>query len=83
MALFYFNLQNGEGYLADEVGRECPSPEVARHEAVCAGADIIADELKRGCSTVHVTLIVEDADHAPVMRVPMLATIAAWPLPAC
>jgi hypothetical protein len=76
MARFYIHLQNGDGFTADEVGRECSDQEAARHEAVCAGADIIADELKHGCSTVHVTLFVEDQDHVRLMQVPMSATIA-------
>lgn len=76
MALFYIHLENGHGYIADEIGRECLNEEAARKEAVCAGADIIADELKQGCSTVSVTLFVENADHVRLMRVPMSATIS-------
>ncbi|WP_116090697.1 DUF6894 family protein [Sphingomonas crusticola] len=75
MPRFYIHLENGEGFLADEVGRECVDQEAARKEAVCAGADIIADELKHGCSTVHVTLFIEDQDHVRVMQLPMSATI--------
>ena len=77
MARFYIHLENGEGFVADEVGRECVDQEAARKEAVCAGADIIADELKHGFCSVHVTLFIENEDHLPVMRVPMSATIAS------
>ncbi len=76
MARFYIHLENGEGFLADEVGRECADQEAARKEAVCAGADIIADELKHGFSSVQVTLFIENEDHVRVMQVPMSATIA-------
>src|SRR4051812_9685867 len=69
MARFYIHLENGEGFLEDEVGRECADQEAARREAVCAGADIIADELKHGCSSVHVTLFIEDDHHVRVMQV--------------
>jgi hypothetical protein len=76
MARFYIHLENGDGFLADDVGCECADQDAARVEAVCAGADIIADELKQGCSSVQVTLFIENEDHLPVMRVPMSATIA-------
>ena len=77
MALFYIHLQNGHGFIADEVGRDCPTEEAARKEAICAGADIMADELKHGCSTVRLTLFVEDHNHVPLMQLAMSSTIAA------
>ena len=76
MARFYIHLENGGGFLTDEVGRECADQEAARKEAVCAGADIIADELKHGFNSVQVTLFIEDEHHVPLMRVPMSAMIA-------
>lgn len=76
VALFYIHLENGDGYMADEIGHECPDEAAARREAVCAGADIIADELKHGCATVTVTLFIENADHVPLMQLPMSAMIA-------
>jgi hypothetical protein len=77
MARFYIHLENGDGFLPDEFGRECADEEAARKEAVCTGADIIADELKQGCSSVQVTLFIEDEDHLPLMQVPMSANITS------
>lgn len=77
MARFYIHLENGDGFLPDDVGRELSGPESALREAVCAGADIIADELKHGCSAVRLTLYIEDANHVRLMEVPMTASIAA------
>lgn len=75
MPRFYIHLENGEGLLEDEVGRDCADEEAARKEAVCAGADIIADELKHGLSSVTVTLVIEDQNHVRLMQVPMSASI--------
>ncbi len=75
MPRFYIHLENGEGVLEDEVGRDCADEQAARKEAVCAGADIIADELKGGFSSVTVTLVIEDQDHVRLMQVPMTASI--------
>ena len=75
MPHFYTNIHNGHGYQRDEEGRNFRDLKAARQHAIEAGADIIADELKRGCDTVHVSLEIEDSARVHVASVPMTGMI--------
>lgn len=75
MARYYIHIENGVGFIKDEVGADYADDSVARERAVTAGADIIADELRAGCGAVRVTLFVEDAEHRNIMTIPMSADV--------
>jgi len=48
MALFFFNIQNGDGFTQDEEGRELTSLDDARTEAIRDIRSIVSDEVKHG-----------------------------------
>jgi hypothetical protein len=76
MAHYYIHLDNGCGYLEDEIGADYANAGAARERAINAGAAIIADELNAGQATVALTLFVEDADHGRIFTIPMSAAVA-------
>ena len=75
MPRFYIHIQNGNGFEPDYEGLELADLESARREALHAGADIIAQDLKSGCNVVNVTLFIEDGYHTPLMSLPLTAAI--------
>jgi hypothetical protein len=48
MALFFFHLHNGLGFLRDEEGRELPDLDAARREAVRSIRSLLAEEITGG-----------------------------------
>jgi hypothetical protein len=72
---FYIHVQNGNGFEFDHDGMELADMESAKREALHAGADIIAQDLKGGCDAVNVTLFIEDDDHTPLLTLPLTAAV--------
>ena len=48
MALFFFNIRNGNGFTPDEEGRELATLDEARTEAIRDIRSIVSDEVKHG-----------------------------------
>jgi len=48
MTLYYFHLRDGDAFVRDETGMELEDIHAARHEALQAARDMLADQLRAG-----------------------------------
>jgi hypothetical protein len=65
---YYFDIQNGHGFVADEEGLELPDPEAARNEALTSIRAILSDEVGTGVVDLTGHLHVRDQNGAHVME---------------
>lgn len=70
MGTYYFNIHCDGFQLTDIVGELCEGPEDARAEAFRAARALIQEELLNGRVPAG-WIEVEDAEHRPVMVVPL------------
>ena len=68
MPRYFFHVRNGIGDAEDEEGRELPSVEAARREAIKGARSIISDEVKQGLIDLRGEITVTDEDGAALIR---------------
>ena len=68
MPRYFFHVRNGIGDAEDEEGRELPSVEAARREAIKGVRSIISDEVKQGLIDLRGEITVTDEDGAALIR---------------
>nr|WP_295370965.1 hypothetical protein [uncultured Sphingosinicella sp.] len=84
MTRFFFDLHDNIGHVVDEEGREFPSLEAARQEAVKGVRSIISAEVGEGVLDLTGTMVVRDADGTDVLVVPfeeVLSIMGRWTAP--
>jgi hypothetical protein len=81
MRTFYFHLKHGEHLIADEEGVTLPDLAAARHEALQAAREILADAIKTGNPNVADAIVVVDEDGRTVDSL-RLAAVLPQPLRA-
>lgn len=67
MPRYFFHIRNGSGVAEDEEGRELPSAEIARNEAIKGVRSIISDEVKQGLVDLRGEIRVTDETGAAVL----------------
>jgi hypothetical protein len=75
---YYFNLDDGSGYLSDDFGQEFAADYVAHAHALRIAADIIADELKQGTSEIRVMVTITDSMGSVCMCVHVAASVSGY-----
>ena len=68
MPRYFFHVRNGIGDAEDEEGRELPSVEAARRDAIKGVRSIISDEVKQGLIDLRGEITVTDEDGAALIR---------------
>ena len=75
MARFHITIESSDLVISDPAGLELPDAEAACREAINGGAEIVADELKRGANSVDVNLHIDDHDGSRIKTVRISASI--------
>jgi hypothetical protein len=75
--LYFFHLDNGDGYVADELGQDLPDLQTARLHALKAAGQMIAEELAEGRERLHLTIFIEDAAGDRLMSLPLALSAGA------
>jgi hypothetical protein len=70
MAIFYFHICNGNGFVQDEEGIDLPDEPAARSAALLNACDIMAAEIREGLLNPSSFIEVEDADHRHLFTLP-------------
>ncbi len=86
MPRFYFNFQNGAGFVADEDGRELRDLETARREALKGIRCLIAAEVQKGRLDLTGKMTLHDGDRAEILVIPLdeaLTISGRWIPPEC
>ena len=63
MPKFYFHLHDGEGWIHDTDGAECPSFDVAKAKALAAIRDIVCGDIMAGRAIVLSHYVTVDDDQ--------------------
>lgn len=63
MPRYFFHVSDGAGFAEDEEGRELPSAEAARREAIDGAGDLMAAEVRAGALDLASFIEVEDEAH--------------------
>jgi hypothetical protein len=71
MAIFYIHVQGADFDGTDLVGTDFPDSEAARQAALRAAREFLAEDVARGKLPLEEWIEVEDADHRPVMTLPL------------
>jgi hypothetical protein len=71
MPTFYIHVRGGDFEAIDLVGRDFDCSEAARAEAVRTARELLAEDLTHGKMPPEEWIEVEDADHRPVMTLPL------------
>jgi hypothetical protein len=71
MSTFYIHVHGRGSGGIDLVGRDFEDSEAARIEAVRAARELLAEEVTHGRISPEEWLEVEDADHRPIMTLPL------------
>jgi len=68
LGLYFFHLDHGSGFLADEDGRDGLSLESAKEAAVLDARSIMADEVKQGMLNLDQAIDVADSEGITLHR---------------
>jgi len=71
MRTFYIHVHGRDFESIDLVGRDFPDSEAACAEALRAARELLAEEVTHGKLPLEEWIEVEDADHRPVMTMPL------------
>ncbi len=71
MRTFYIHVHGRDYENVDLVGHEFPDSEAARAEALRAARELLAEEVTHGKMPIEDWIEVEDADHRPLMVLPL------------
>jgi hypothetical protein len=67
VARYFFDIHDGRAFLPDPIGQDCVDTDQIRREAMRALPEIARDAIpQRGAEAQAFTVIVRDADSAPV-----------------
>jgi hypothetical protein len=72
---YFFDIQNGHGFVADEEGLELDSLDAARAEALTSIRSILSDEIGRGLVDLTGELRVRDAHGVRVLALPFTEAV--------
>ena len=75
--LYFFHLDDGHGYVADDQGQELPDLQAARLHALKAAGQMIAEELATGRERLHLAIHIEDGARQRLMSVPLTVSLEA------
>jgi hypothetical protein len=75
MGRFYFHLRAGDGLTRDEEGVDLPDNATARHEAILAAREILAEAIKDGKPNVADAFVIMDEAGRTVDIVPLAAVL--------
>jgi hypothetical protein len=75
MARFHITIESSDLVISDPAGLELADAEAACREAINGGAEIVADELKRGAKSVDVNLHIDDHHGARIKTVRISAFV--------
>ncbi len=67
MPRYYFDFQNGAGFVPDEEGRELPDLEAVKRAALKGIRSVIAAEVEKGALDLTGTMTIRDGDHAEIL----------------
>ncbi len=73
MGRFYFHLRAGDGLIRDDEGVDLPDTAAARHEAILAARELLAEAIKDGKPTVPDAFVIMDEGGRTVDIVPLAA----------
>lgn len=76
MARFYFQLHECGTLVADEEGRELPDLAAARMAAIADARQVMSSEVLDGRLCLSCCMVIEDAGHHEVSRVPFRDALA-------
>jgi hypothetical protein len=71
MSVFYIHVRGRDFDGIDLIGSDFADSEAARAAALRAAKELLADEVTNGKLPLEEWIEVEDADHRPVMTVPL------------
>jgi hypothetical protein len=71
MSTFYIHIHGRDFEGIDLVGRDFPDNQAACAEALRAARELLAEEVTHGKMPLEEWIEVEDADHRPVMTLPL------------
>lgn len=71
MSTFYIHVHGGDFEAIDLIGRDFPGSEAARAEAMRAARELLIEHVTHGKLPPEEWIEVEDADHRPVMTLPL------------
>ncbi len=71
MSIFYIHVRGRDFEGTDFVGRDLADSEAARVEAIREARELLAEEITHGKVPLEEWVEVEDADHRPVMTLPL------------
>ena len=71
MSIFYIHVRGRDFEGIDFVGRDLADSEAARAAAVREARELLAEDVTHGKMPLEEWIEVEDADHRPVMTLPL------------
>ena len=71
MAIYYIHVHGSDFEGIDLVGQEFADAEAARAAAIRAARELLSEEVATGRLPLQEWIEVEDADHRPVMTLPL------------
>jgi hypothetical protein len=71
MSVFYIHVHGRDFEATDFIGRDFADSEAARAAALRAARELLAEEVAHGKMPLEEWIEVEDADHRPVMTLPL------------
>ena len=71
MSIFYIHVHGGDFEGIDLIGKDFADSEAARAAAIQAARQLLAEEIACGKLRPEEWVEVEDADHRPVMTLPL------------
>jgi hypothetical protein len=75
MAKFFFNVLNDVSTTTDKEGCDLPNLHAAAQHARKVIGEIMAEELRGQNNTIHLSVLIEDADHVRVANIKCVTTI--------
>ena len=75
MAKFFFNVLNDVSTTTDKEGRDLSNRQAASQHARKVIGEIIAEELQGENNTIHLSVLIEDADHVRGANIKCVTTI--------
>ena len=75
MGKFFFNVLNDVSTNTDTEGFDLPNLQAASRHARKVIGEILAEELQGENNTIHLSVLIEDADHLRVANIKCVTTI--------
>ena len=75
MGRFYFHLRQDDELIRDEEGTDLPDISAARHEAVLAARELLAEAIKDGKSNIPIAFVIADEAGRTVDTLPLAAVL--------